>query len=106
MMKDLIQELKETAIKRAEKYISDQYERWENIQVDKEIDFLDDYKRQIGYIKIKGSVYELVPAQNNSPFYPDDPAEIEVELHEIEVKLMNSSGEMHINLTNAINKTF
>lgn len=104
-MKDLIQELKECATERAKDYILAQYEPYESVSVKETIPFLNDKNEQIGELKLSGGVYELSPAVSSNDYdCPDDPAEIEVELHELEVEILNQYGNCHINLTNAINK--
>jgi len=102
-MKNIIQELKECAEKCAKNFILENYQEGSATEVNEKIPFILE-GAQIGYLKIYGSVYALVPAQNNWPDYPDDPAEIETELHELEVEIINPFGGMHVNLTNAINK--
>ena len=103
-MKNIIQELKEYAEESAKNFILENYQEGSATEVNKKIPFILNNGEQIGYLKIYGSVYALVPAQNNWPEYPDDPAEIETELHELEVEIINPFGGMHVNLTNAINK--
>jgi len=105
-MKAILQELKETAEQRANDYIKKQYRPGKSKIIDEKIPFLLDDGTQIGYLKVKGAIYELVPAIDNYPDFPNDGAEIEVELHELEVKILNSLGEMRVNLTKAINKKF
>ena len=105
-MKAILQELKETAKQRANEYIKKQYRPDKRKIIDEKIPFLLDDGTQIGYLKVKGAIYELVPAIDNYPDYPDDGAEIEVEIHELEVEILNSLGEMRVNLTKAINKKF
>jgi hypothetical protein len=105
-MKNMIQELKECAEKCAKNFILENYQEGRSNEVNEEIPFILEDGEQVGYLTVKGAVYELVPAQNNWPEYPDDPAEIETELHELEVKILNALGNMHVNLTRAINKSF
>ena len=105
-MKAIIQELKETAEQRANEYIKKQYRPGKSKIIDEKIHFLLDNGNQIGYLKVKGAIYELVPANDNYPDYPDDSAEIEVELHELEVEILNALGELLVNLSKAINKKF
>lgn len=105
-MRNVIQELKECAEKCAENFILENYNEGLATEVNEKIPFILDNGEQIGYLKVNGSVYELVPAQNNYPHYPDDKAEIEIEMHELEVEILNQLGNMHINMTNAINKSF
>jgi len=104
-MKNIIQELKECAEKCAKNFILENYNEGRATEVNEKIPFILEDGAQIGYLKLKGSVYELVPAQNNYPDYPNDPAEIETELHELEVEIINPFGGMHVNLTRAINKS-
>ena len=105
-MKAILQELKETAKQRANEYIKKQYRPDKRKIIDEKIPFLLDDGTQIGYLKVKGAIYELVPDIDNYPDYPNDGAEIEVELHELEVEILNVLGEMRVNLTKAINKKF
>ena len=105
-MKAILQELKETAEQRANEYIKKQYRPGKGKIIDEKIPFLLDDGTQIGYLKVKGAIYELVPAIDNYPDYPNDGAEIVVELHELEVEILNVLGEMRVNLTKAINKKF
>jgi len=105
-MKAILQELKETAKQRANEYIKKQYRPDKRKIIDEKIPFLLDDGTQIGYLKVKGAIYELVPAIDNYPDFPNDGAEIEVELHELEVEILNVLGEMRVNLTKAINKKF
>jgi len=105
-MKAILQELKETAEQRANDYIKKQYRPDKGKVIDEKIPFLLDDGTQIGYLKVKGAIYELVPAIDNYPDFPNDRAEIEVELHELEVEILNSLGELRVNLSKAINKKF
>ena len=105
-MKAILQELKETAKQRANEYIKKQYRPDKRKIIDEKIPFLLDDGTQIGYLKVKGAIYELVPAIDNYPDFPNDGAEIEIELHELEVEILNVLGEMRVNLTKAINKKF
>ena len=105
-MKAIIQELKDTAEQRANEYIKNQYRPDKSKIIDEKIPFLLDDGTQIGYLKVKAAIYELVPAIDNYPDYPDDSAEIEVELHELEVEILNALGELRVNLSKAINKKF
>ena len=104
IMKDFIPDLKERAIESAKDFILAQYEPYESVIVKETIPFLDANSEQIGCLKIAGGVYEFSPAVRSNDYdCPDDPAKIEVELHELEVEITNQYGKIRVNLTNAIN---